>query len=224
MIMIHKTLYSYWRSSASYRVRIALNLKEIPYEQQAINLLEQGQYSNDYLTLNPQGLVPFYVEQSDKTTLHLSQSLAIMDYLDEAYPEKPLLPIDIQQRARIRSIAQIIACDVHPLNNSGVLNYLDHHLSATETNKHAWYQHWIAKGFVAIEKQLPDLLAGHTFSLIDKPGYLEAVIIPQIYNARRFNCPLDHYPCLLALDAACMELDAFKKAVPEQQPDAPSSL
>lgn len=217
---MQRILYGYWRSSAAYRVRTALNLKGLDYEHRSVHLVKDEQSSNAYKTLNPQGLVPLYVEESTDGTFALPQSLAILDYLDARYPERPLLPADWQRQARVKSLAQVIACDIHPLDNLRVLQYLETTLDVPTAAKMTWYRHWISVGFTALEQQLPALLDGKAFSLGEQAGYLEALIVPQVYNARRFDCPLDDFPQLVALTDACNELPAFIAALPENQPDA----
>lgn len=212
------TLYGYWRSSASYRVRIALALKGIDYHNRSVHLVKDGgeHLQNDYRNLNPQALVPTYQD----TRITLGQSQAIIDYLDEQHPEPPLLPRDPVRKAQCRAMAQLIACEIHPLDNLSVLKYLTGTIGISEESKLAWYHHWIDKGFRALEQQTRDVLGAGQLSLGDRPGYFEAFLVPQMYNARRFNCPLDDFPNLCAIDAACQQLEAFKQAAPEQQPDA----
>ncbi|WP_298188571.1 maleylacetoacetate isomerase [uncultured Pseudomonas sp.] len=213
------TLYSYWRSSAAYRVRIALNLKGLAYEQVPVHLVKDGgqQHSADYQALNPQQLLPLLVDQGHGG-VRIAQSLAILEYLDEVFPGTPLLPRDPAQRAQVRALALHIACDLHPLNNLRVLQYLSAELGVADTAKDAWYRHWLHKGLAAVEAGLA--VFNDRLSLGEQPGYLEACLIPQLYNARRFNCDLDAYPRILAMAARCETFEAFKKAAPEVQPDA----
>lgn len=218
--MMKRVLYGYWRSSASYRVRIALNLKALDYEHRGVHLVKGEQSTEAFKALNPQGLIPLYTEESANETFVLPQSLAILDYLESRYPEKYLLPSDIRQQAQIKSLAQIIACEIHPLDNLRVLRYLENDLQVEADAKMTWYRHWINTGFAALEAQLPQLLGFKPFSLGKQPGYLEALLVPQIYNARRFNCSLDAFPTIVALADACNELSAFIAAAPENQPDA----
>lgn len=219
--MTKKYLYGYWRSSASYRVRIALNLKGLGYEHRGVHLVKGEQNSDAFKAKNPQGLIPLYVEEdTNGEAFSLAQSLAIMDYLDERYPDATLLPNDLQRKAQIKSLAQIIACEIHPLDNLRVLQYLETTLNVGADAKMTWYRHWITTGFTALESQLPTLLGGETFSLGEQAGYLEALLVPQIYNARRFDCPLDDFPQIVALANACNELPEFIAASPEKQPDA----
>jgi len=211
-------LHSYFRSSAAYRVRIALNLKELPHETVAVHLVRGGgeQHSAAYLALNPAGLVPTLVD--DATVLH--QSLAIMEYLDEKWPAVPLLPSDLAGRARVRALAQTIACDLHPLNNLRVLQYLTQTLGATAEQKSAWYAHWVAQGLQTLETLLahsPDtgLCCHH-----DQPTLADACLVPQVFNAERFGIALDAYPSVQRITAHCRSLPAFERAAPQAQPDA----
>ncbi len=209
-------LYSYWRSSAAFRVRIALNLKQLPYQLRTVDLRKDGgeQRASAYRSLNPQQLVPLLCDGETR----IAQSLAIFEYLDEAYPAHPLLPSSPKARAKIRALALHIACDIHPLNNLRVLQYLQQPLAIGEPAIQSWYQHWIAQGFAAVEAGLQDF--DSAFSLGERPGYLEACLVPQLYNARRFNCALDAYPRLQDWVARCEQLEAFQRAAPHNQPDA----
>ncbi|SFO83541.1 maleylacetoacetate isomerase [Pseudomonas borbori] len=211
------TLYSYWRSSAAYRVRIALNLKGLTYEQVPVHLVKNGgqQHAAEYQALNPQQLVPLLVDGE----VRIAQSLAILEYLDEVYPVPALLPADPAQRAQVRALALHIACEIHPLNNLRVLQYLSDRLGVDEEAKNAWYRHWVDTGLTAVEQGLAGFEG--RLSLGQRPGYLEACLLPQLYNARRFNCALDAYPRILAMAARCESLEAFRQAAPEVQPDAP---
>jgi maleylpyruvate isomerase len=211
-------LYSYFRSSAAYRVRIALNLKGLDYETVAVHLLKDGgqQLAPAYRQLNPAALVPTFVEGDWST----GQSMAILEYLEETHPEPPLLPSDPRQRARVRAIAQTIACDIHPLNNLRVLKYLKHQLHVEDDAKNAWYTHWVELGLASVEA----MLAGHpqtgTFCHGDTPTFADLCLVPQVANARRFNCDLSSMPTVVRIDAACSALPAFQRAAPENQPDA----
>jgi maleylacetoacetate isomerase len=213
------TLYSYWRSSAAYRVRIALGLKGLAYRQVPVHLVKDGgqQHADEYRALNPQELVPLLVDDANGG-VRIAQSLAILEYLDEVFPVPALLPDDPAQRAQVRALALHIACDIHPLNNLRVLQYLSAELGASDEAKNAWYRHWVEKGLAAVEEGLGVLKGG--LSLGNRPGYLEACVIPQLYNARRFSCDLQGLPRLLELEGRCQALDAFKAAAPEVQHDA----
>lgn len=213
------TLYGYWRSSAAYRVRIALNLKGLSYRQVPVHLLKDGgqQRAPGYLALNPQGLVPLLVDDANGG-VRIAQSLAILEYLDEVFPVPALLPGDPLRRAQVRALALHIVCEIHPLNNLRVLQYLSGELGVDDAGKDDWYRHWVRQGLAAVEQGLAVLPGG--LSLGERPGYLEACLIPQVYNARRFNCDLDAYPRILDIAARCESLAAFAMAAPEQQPDA----
>ncbi len=207
-------LYDYYRSSAAYRVRIALNLKGLPYRQQSVHLSRDGGEHRQagYARINPQQLVPTLVDGE----ITLSQSLAIIDYLEERYPERPLLPDNAADRARVRQAALAIACDIHPLNNLRVLNFLVSDLGADEAAKRHWYHHWILASFPALEQWA----AGGPYFLGDTPTLADLCIVPQMFNARRFDVPLDEFPRLCAIDAACRALPAFRDAEPDRQADA----
>ncbi|MEQ9725993.1 maleylacetoacetate isomerase [Pseudomonas sp. WHRI 8822A] len=213
------TLYGYWRSSAAYRVRIALNLKGLAYRQVPVHLVRDGGEQNGeaYQALNPQGLVPLLVDEENGGA-PIAQSLAIIEYLEEIFPVPAILPADPVERAQVRALALHLACDVHPLNNLRVLQYLGRELGVDDAAKNAWYRHWVAAGLAAVEQGVAAY--GDTFSLGTRPGYLEACLIPQVYNARRFDCDLDAYPRILALTARCEALEAFRHAAPDAQPDA----
>ena len=208
-------LYGYWRSSAAYRVRIALNLKGLRYESIPVHLVRDGglQFSREYLSVNPQGRVPTLIDGD----LTLGQSLAILEYLEEEYPAPPLLPVDAAGRAQARQIALAIACDIHPLNNLRVLQFLEHSLGLPQESRDAWYRHWIRDGLTAVEKLVA---ANGPYCLGDQLSFGDVTLIPQLYNAHRFNVPLDDCPRLLAIEQGCMKLPAFDDARPEKQPDA----
>lgn len=211
-------LYTYWRSTAAYRVRIALHLKGLRFELEPVHLVREGgeQHRPDYLAMNPQGLVPTLMDGAHV----LTQSLAILEYLDDKQPEPPLLPDDALGRARVRSLAQMIASEVHPLNNLRVLQYLTGELRVSDEQKTAWYHHWLAQGLAPLEKRLANESATGRFCHGDQVSQADICLVPQLYNARRFEFPLDDYPTLRRIDAACRELDAFRAAAPEAQPDA----
>lgn len=216
-----RKLYGYFRSSAAYRVRIALALKGLDFEHVGINLVPgvSEQKSDAYLALNPQGRVPYLVDGE----ISLSQSPAILEYLDEAYPEVPLLPSNIAERARVRQLASLIGCDIHPLNNLAVLMRLKGELGADENAVNAWYSHWITEGFTALETLLVESSETDVFCHGDKPGMADIYLVPQVWNAQRFKVPMDAFPTIAAIDSACNALDAFKVAAPENQPDTPAT-
>ena len=226
-------LYTYFRSSAAYRVRIALALKGLPYEAVPVHLLHDGgeQLQAPYRAINPAGLVPALEIPAPEGTI-LTQSLAIMEYLDEIHPQAPLLPADPPGRARVRALAQLIACDIHPLGNLRVLKYLSRTLNLSEEARLAWSQHWIMEGFAALEALLtgPAGAAGATsaasaatlgsFCHGDSPGIADCCLVPQVFNARRFKVDLTPYPAIVAIDAACAAIPAFIAAHPSRQADA----
>ncbi|SUO94172.1 maleylacetoacetate isomerase [Suttonella ornithocola] len=211
-------LYSYWRSSASYRVRIALALKGIAYENHPISLINDEQKSTAYLAQNPQGFVPTFITATGEI---LTQSIAIIEYLEEIQPHPALLPTKAGKAAHCRAIAQIIACDIHPLNNLRVLKKLTRELCISDTAKNEWYAHWIYQGFTAIEALLPTILTDGPMSMGDTPGYLECFLIPQIYNAKRFNLDLSPYPILTQLYTVALNHSAIQAAHPDKQSDCP---
>ncbi|AEC20165.1 putative glutathione-S-transferase [Pusillimonas sp. T7-7] len=210
-------LYGYFRSSAAYRVRIALNFKELAYETVSVHLLKDGgqQFADDYLSLNPTALVPTLLDGD----LAIGQSMAIMEYLEETYPSPALLPADAQSRARVRAIAQTIACDIHPLNNLRVLKYLKHDMKLSEQDKDTWYRHWISVGLSGVEAMLANNTATGRFCHGDQPTLADLCLVPQLFNARRFGCDESAFPTVVRIDAACAELEAFRLAAPERQPD-----
>jgi maleylacetoacetate isomerase len=210
-------LYTYWRSSAAYRVRIALHLKGLAFESIPVHLVKDEQHAAAFKDVNPQELIPV-LRHGDRV---LTQSLAIMEYLDETFPEKPLLPAVARDRQRVRAIAAMVACDIHPLGNLRVQQYLERELGATQEQREAWSRHWIGKGFEAIERVLSDSPATGEFCEGDRPTMADCCLVPQVYNARRFNLDLAPYPTIARIDAACRALDAFQAAQPERQPDAP---
>ena len=211
-------LYTYFRSSSAYRVRIALNLKNLEYEAIPVHLVKEGgqHLKADYRRINPAGAVPALVDRD----LSLSQSLAIMEYLDEAYPYPPLLPGDPAARARVRAIALDIACEIHPINNLRVLKYLTGQLGLSEEQKTAWYRHWVEVGLAAVEARLAANPLTGKFCHGEHPTLADCCLVPQVFNARRFGCNLDHVPTVVRIDAECRTLPAFASAAPENQPDA----
>ena len=213
-----RKLYGYFRSSAAFRARIALNLKGLEYEQAIIHLVKNGgeQFAPAYRALNPQALVPV-LQDGDLT---LTQSLAIIEYLDEVYPEPALLPATAAQRARVRSIALMIACEIHPLNNLRVLRYLVKDLKVTEARKDEWYRHWVVSGLEPLEIRLANDPATGLCCHGDVPGLADICLVPQLANARRFNIALDAFPTLLRIERHCMALKPFQDAAPSAQPDA----
>lgn len=206
-------LYSYFRSSSSYRVRIALNLKGLAYETVPVNLVAGEQRSEGYHAVNPQGLVPVL----DTGETRLVQSTAILEWLEEQYPAPPLYPVDALARARVRGLCQHIACEIQPLNNLGVLGYLRDTLAQDEVAVQRWYAHWVTRGFESLEAAAP----AEGFFGGDAPGMAEVFLVPQLFNARRFAVDLAPFPRLAAIDARCADLDAFARAHPDRQPDAP---
>jgi len=208
-------LYGYFRSSAAFRVRIALNLKKLDYETAAIHLRRNDQTKPDYLTVNPQGLVPT-LDDGGRT---LIQSLAIIEYLDEVYPDPPLLPSHPAERARVRALAEIVACDIHPINNLRVLRYLTHSLDHDETAIATWYNHWIDAGFQALERLLVGDPRTGTFCHGEAPGIADIALVPQVVNAERYRLDLSPYPTIARIHQSCMALEAFAAAHPDRQPD-----
>jgi maleylacetoacetate isomerase len=209
-------LYTYFRSSAAFRVRIALNLKGLAYEPESLSLPKGAHRQADYARINPQGLVPMLVLDDGS---RLAQSLAIMEYLEEAHPTPALLPADLKGRARVRSLSELIACEIHPLNNLRTLQYLKRALGQSEEQINAWYRHWIADGLAKLEADLAMDTAGK-FCHGEFPGMADCCLVPQIFNARRYECDLAPYPGVMRVFEACMEIDAFNRAQPSKQPDA----
>ena len=208
-------LYSYFRSSAAYRVRIALNLKGVAYETASIHLVKDGGHNKrpEFRAVNPQMRVPVLVTPANDV---LIQSLAIIEYLEETHPEPALLPKDPIGRAKVRALAELIACDIHPLNNIGPLRYLKNDMGQEQSAIDAWYRHWVITGFEALEA----LLAPSRYACGDKVTLADVCLVPQVYNARRLKVPLDNFPKIVGVDAACAALPAFERARPENQPDA----
>ena len=208
-------LYSYFRSSAAYRLRIALNLKGLEYDYVSVNLLKAEQQSEDYLALNPQGLVPA-MELSGGVTL--GQSVALLEWLEETYPEPALLPNEPLEKARVRSAVNSITCDIHPICNLSVTNYLKEHFQADRDDVIAWYVHWMHRGFAALEQVLEQNGSQYCFGA--QPGMADLCLVPQIFNARRFDIPLEQFPNITRVVDNCNALPAFADAAPEQQPDS----
>jgi maleylacetoacetate isomerase len=208
-------LYSYFRSSAAFRVRIALNIKSVAYEIIPIHLRKDGgrHRTEDYRAINPQMRVPSLKLQTGEIIV---QSLAIIGYLNEIYPQPPLLPVDAIERAQARAVSQVIACDIHPLNNLGTLQYLKNTMGQDQSAIDAWYHHWVISGFDAVEK----MIKPGPYAFGSLPGLADICLIPQVYNARLLKVPLDAFPKILAVNEACLRLEAFEKARPENQPDA----
>jgi len=211
-------LYSYFRSSASYRVRIALNLKGQSYDTVPVHLVNNGgeQFAPAFSALNPQSLVPVMEEDGH----HITQSLAMLEYLEERFPTPALLPAGLLDRAHVREISLAIACDIHPLNNLRVLRMLKQELGVSEEVKQQWIQHWVKLGFAALEQQLGASPQRGRFCFGDTPTMADCCLIPQIFNARRFEVDMTPYPTLAAIDEACGQLKAFQLAQPSAQPDA----
>lgn len=215
-------LYSYWRSSACYRVRIALNLKGLPYEQVPVHLIDNGgeQRSAAYRALNPQLLVPVLIDGERV----IRQSQAIIEYLDETYEgAMKLLPATARARASVRALAQIVACDIHPLANLRVMQYLEHEFNAPKLERETWMRHWISEGFVAIEALLNESLTAGVYCEGDEPSLADVFLVPQVYNARRAEIDMGRFPAIARIEANCLQLPAFESARPENQPDAPKA-
>ena len=209
-------LYTYFRSSAAYRVRIALNLKKLSAEMIPVNLLKGEQTEATYGAVNPQRLLPALEENGEV----LIQSLAIMEYLEETYPEPPILPAAATERARVRALALAVACEIHPLNNLKVLRYLTGVIGASEEQKNAWYKHWVAEGFSGVEAMLAGSRHTGRFCHGDSPSMADCCLVPQVFNARRFNCDLGAYPAIVRVAEECEKHPAFIAAHPDKQKDA----
>lgn len=211
-------LYTYYRSSAAFRVRIALELKRLSYASIPIHLLREGgrQRSPEYAARNPAQLIPAL----DVDGATLTQSLAILEYLEETHPRPALLPADAIDRARVRALALSIACDIHPLNNLRVLRYLGSTLAIEEDRRNAWYRHWIDIGFAALEQLLARDRPAGPFCHGETPGMADCCLVPQVFNARRYEMSLEPYPNIRAVHEACMRIEAFQRAAPEAQADA----
>lgn len=213
-------LYSYWRSSAAYRVRIALNLKQLPHEIIPVHLVNLGgeQHTEAYRGINPQGTVPTLIDGERV----FRQSMAIIEYLDEAYPETvAVLPSTARERARVRALAQVVACDIHPLNNLRVVQFLERDFSTPAVERDRWTRHWITEGFSSIEAILNDNSSTGLCCDGDAPTLADICLVPQVYNARRFDLDLTPFPTIVRIEEYCLSLPAFDAARPENQPDAP---
>lgn len=208
------TLYGYFRSSAAFRVRIALNLKGISSAQVSVHLLRDGgqQHDESYKAINPQELVPALAHDGHT----IAQSLAIIEYLDETHPQPPLLPKDPLARARVRALAELIACDIHPLNNTSPLRYLKNTMAQQQSAIDEWYRHWVVTGFEALE----ELMTPGPFACGSEITMADLCLVPQVANARRLNVPLERFPKIVGVDRACIAIAAFDRARPENQPDA----
>jgi len=211
-------LHNYFRSSASYRVRIALNLKGLPYDYCSVHLSRDGgeQFGPAFRALNSLSLVPVFENEEGRMT----QSLAIIEYLDEVHPEPALLPGSAAGRARARALALSVACEIHPLNNLRVLSYLTRELGVSNEAKTRWYQHWVELGLTALETEITRSPRAGRYCHGDRPGLADCCLVPQLFNARRFDCDLSAYPTLLRIEQSCDALDAFQAAAPARQPDA----
>ncbi len=212
--MTRAVLHDYYRSSAAYRVRIALNLKGVHYEIRPVNLLESEQAGRAYRSLNPQGLVPM-LEMNDR---RITQSLAICDYLDATFPEPPFVPADAADRAHVLALALTVACDIHPLNNLRVLKYLSGTLHQEQEQRDHWYAHWVTEGFDALEAMARPRAGAFLFG--NTPTLADICLVPQMYNARRFNVPVDGFPTLVRADSSATALPAFAAAHPDLQEQA----
>ncbi len=213
-------LHGYWRSSAAYRVRIALNLKQLNAEQISVHLVKNGgeQYSEMFSQLNSQHLVPAFIDEDEQGEFSLTQSMAIIEYLEEQYPQAAILPRTAKDRAVVRAMSQSIACEIHPLDNLRVLQFLVKEMGVNEEDKMKWYHHWIHLGFKALEIQLSKTAGKYCFG--DSPTMADICLIPQVYNAYRFNVDLSQYPNIVRIWNECNQLPAFAQAAPEQQHDA----
>jgi maleylacetoacetate isomerase len=207
-------LYTYFRSSAAFRVRIALNVKDLRYEPLFIHLAKGEHRKPEYAKVNPQGLLPT-LELDDG--IRVNQSLAIIEYLEDKHPRPPLLPADAVGKARVRGLAQLVACEIHPLNNLRVLQHLKRSLGQSEEQVNAWYRHWIADGLAKLEAQLDPKAK---FAYGDAPTMADCCLVPQIFNAKRYECDLAPYPTTMRVFEQCMKLEAFDRAQPAKQPDA----
>jgi maleylacetoacetate isomerase len=215
-------LYSYWRSSAAFRVRIALNLKGLVYDIVPVHLTDAGgqQHAASFHEINPQELIPVLVDG----VRVIRQSMAIVEYLDEVYDgERKILPVTARERARVRALAQIVACDIHPLNNLRVMQYLEREFNTPQVERERWTQHWMREGFAAFESLLADNPSTGIFCEGDEPTLADICLVPQVYNAQRWSVDMTDFPLIRRINEECMKLDAFERAKPENQPDAPKS-
>lgn len=210
-------LYTYFRSSAAYRVRIALNLKGLQTDYRYVHLVKDGgqHRKSEYRKLNPQGLVPVLVDDGNV----LTQSLAIIEYLDETHPNPLLLPADPVGRARARALSQVVACEIHPVNNLRILKYLEKEFGIDEAGRKQWYRHWVVEGFTALERMLADNPASGKFCHGNTPTIADLCLVPQVYNARRFDVDMNAFPTIARIGAECLKLSAFSDAAPERQAD-----
>ena len=213
-------VYDYFRSSAAFRLRIALNLKGLVPERRYIHLANNAHRTDEYRAVNPQGFVPYMI---DDDGFELSQSMAMIEYLDETHPAPPLLPQNFRERAMARCIAQIIACDIHPVNNKRILDKLTDDFQVSDETKTRWYCGWIHEGFVAIEKMLDKRPVQSPFCVGDTPTIADICLIPQVANANRFKCSLDAFPRIVGIYHHAMKLSAFHDAQPSKQPDFPTA-
>ena len=212
-------VYGFWRSSAAYRLRIALALKGLSYDYVSVHLTKGEQNQPEYGAINPQQLVPVMEEDGQR----LYQSLALIQYLEETHPEPPLIPADPVAAARVRSLALIVACEIHPLNNPRVLNYLTSTFGITDEQRRKWYHHWIQVGFSALEKRLAGETGTGRFCHGNTPGLADICLVPQVANAKRFKVDLALFPTILRINDECVQLEPFQQAAPENQPDAEKS-
>ena len=214
-------LYSYWRSSAAYRVRIALNLKGLAYELIPVSLIANGgeHRSAEYRSLNPQGKVPTLIDGERI----IRQSMAIIEYIEESYEgEHRLMPVTARERARVRALAQIIACDIHPVNNLGVMQYLEHEFNAPQVERDRWTKHWMTEGFKAFEELLATSPSTGQFCEGDEPSLADICLVPQVYNAYRWSVDMNAFPLIKQIYERCSGIEAFVRGKPENQPDAPT--
>jgi maleylacetoacetate isomerase len=210
-------LYTFFRGSSPFRVRIALNLKALTYEAAFVHLAKGEQRKAEYASVNPQALVPALVLDDGHV---LTQSLAIIEYLDETFPRPPLLPSASLERARVRALSMIVACEIHPLNNARTLSYLRKGMNQTEEQVNAWYRHWVADGLSKVEASLTHFPGTGRFCHGDTPTMADCCLVPQVFNAKRFECDTASFPTVMRIFDECMKLDAFDRAQPAKQPDA----